>query len=123
MWTGGKTEPLMHELRVATEIVEIVQQEMNRLNLSGIKEIGLRLGALSGFNADALAFSFEAAVVDTPLDGARLKIEQIPVKGKCRSCGKEFEVSEFVFICPYCGSTNMEMTQGEELDITYLVES
>ncbi|PKK85024.1 MAG: hypothetical protein CVT49_00340 [candidate division Zixibacteria bacterium HGW-Zixibacteria-1] len=112
----------MHELRVATEIIEIVQNEMNRLKLSGIKEVGLRLGALSGFDAGALSFSFEAAVVDTPLDGAVLKIEQVPVKGNCRSCLKDFEVNEFVFICPFCGSTDMYLVQGEELDITYLVE-
>ncbi|HDL04019.1 MAG TPA: hydrogenase maturation nickel metallochaperone HypA [candidate division Zixibacteria bacterium] len=122
MLTGGKMEPVMHELRVATEIMEIVRQEMIRRKLTGIKEVGVRLGALSGFDAEALAFSFEAAVVDTALDGARLKIEQVPVKGKCRSCGRDFEVNEFVFICPHCGSGEMDMTQGEELDITYLVE-
>ena len=112
----------MHELRVATEIIEIVQGEMERRGLSGIKEAGLRLGALSGFDAGALAFSFEAAVVDTALAGAVLKIEPVPVKGTCRSCGHDFEVDEFVFICPRCGSADMDMTQGEELDIVYLVE-
>ncbi|MEW5922719.1 MAG: hydrogenase maturation nickel metallochaperone HypA [Candidatus Zixiibacteriota bacterium] len=112
----------MHELRVATEIIEIVQSEMDRLKLSGIKEVGLRLGALSGFDAGALTFSFEAAVADTVLDGARLKIEQIPVKGDCTSCHKDFEVNEFFFICPFCGSSDISIVQGEELDITYLVE-
>jgi len=112
----------MHELRVATEIIEIVCKEMERRKLSGLKEVGLRLGALSGFDAGALSFSFEAAVMDTPLDGAKLNIEQVPVKGTCRSCGKDFEVNEFVFICPHCGSTEIDMTQGDELDIVYLVE-
>ncbi|RKX28811.1 MAG: hydrogenase maturation nickel metallochaperone HypA, partial [Candidatus Zixiibacteriota bacterium] len=41
----------MHELRVATEIMEIVRQEMIRRKLTGIKEVGVRLGALSGFDA------------------------------------------------------------------------
>ena len=112
----------MHELRVATEIIEIVLGEMDRLKLSGVKEVGLRLGALSGFDAGALSFSFEAAVADSRLDGARLNIEQIPVKGNCSSCRKDFEVNEFYFICPFCGSTDITIVQGEELDITYLIE-
>ena len=122
MLIGGKTEQAVHELRVATEIIEIVRQEMERRRLSGIREVGLRLGALSGFDAGALTFSFEAAIVETPLDGAVLKIEQVPVKGTCRSCSHAFEVNEFVFICPQCGSTDLDMTQGEELDIIYLIE-
>lgn len=111
----------MHELRVATEIIAIVEKEMSDRHLNKIEEVGIRLGALSGVDSESLSFGFEAATIDTPLAGTRLRIEYIPVQGNCRSCAKCFEVEEFIFICPYCASTDIEIARGEELDITYLM--
>lgn len=111
----------MHELSVAREIIGIVQDEMTRCHLTRVTEVKIRLGVLAGLNADALAFGFEASVVDTPLADTRLIIENIPIDGVCRTCGKEFEVEEFVFICPRCGGTDMDIRRGEELDIEHLV--
>ncbi len=111
----------MHELSIAREIIEIVEAEVARLNLTRVETVNIRLGALTGVNPDALAFSFEASVVDTSLDGARLVIEKVPIKGRCRTCQAGFEVEEFVFLCPKCASGDLEITSGEELDINHLV--
>ncbi len=111
----------MHELGVAQEIISIVEKEMARLKLKKVEAVNIRLGALTGLNPDALSFGFEAGIIDTPLADAKLIIERIPIKGKCRTCRKNFEVDEFTFVCPHCCSTDMEITQGEELDIDHLV--
>ena len=113
----------MHELSIAMEIIAIVQEEMDNLNLTKVETVNLRLGVLTGVNPDALSFGFEASVVDTRLDGARLVIEEIPIRGRCRSCGKDFEVAEFMFLCPHCSSTDLDILTGEELDIDHLVGS
>ena len=81
-----------------------------------------QLGGLTGVDPEALSFSFEAATIDTPLSETKLIIEQIPAKGKCRSCGKDLQVDDFVFLCPYCDSANIDITQGKELNVEYLVE-
>lgn len=111
----------MHELSLAIEIITIVQDEMSKRHLNEVKAVGIRLGALSGVDPEALTFGFETATIDTPQSGAKLIIERIPVQGRCRSCKKDFQVEEFIFMCPYCCSTDMEITQGEELDVAYLV--
>lgn len=110
----------MHELSIATEIINIVEKEASRQNLTRVEEIGLKIGALTGVNPDALTFAFEASTGDTSLAGVVIKIEKIPVKGECRACGNAFEVQEFVFICPECGSSDLKINQGEELDIDYI---
>jgi hydrogenase nickel incorporation protein HypA/HybF len=112
----------MHELGIALEIMNIVEDQMSKRSLDRLKEVGVRVGSLSGVDPEALSFSFEAATIDTPLAGAELVIEQIPVRGACRSCGKEVEVDDFVFMCPHCDSRDIEITQGQELDVAYLVE-
>jgi hydrogenase nickel incorporation protein HypA/HybF len=112
----------MHELGIALEIINIVREESSKRNLHELQEIGIRLGSLSGVDPEALSFSFEAATWDTPLASAKLRIEQIPVGGECRSCGKKLQLDDFVFMCPHCDSTDIDITQGEELDLAYLVE-
>lgn len=111
----------MHELAVACEIIDIVLGEMDRQGLRQIDVVALRIGALTGINADALTFGFDASVIDTPLAGAKLIIESLPVRAACRSCGKESEVEPYLFVCPHCAGHDLKIVQGEELDIDHLV--
>jgi len=110
----------MHELQIATEIIKIVEGEMKKRNLERIKSIGVRMGALSGFNPDALSFSFEAVSQDTPLSGTELDIEFIPVTGECITCGRGFKLEDPIMICPGCGSSKLNISRGEELEISYI---
>lgn len=111
----------MHELSVAAEIITSVEQVISSRKLKNISAVGLRLGALSGIDPDALSFGFQAGTIDTPLGGMTLNIEWLPVKGRCRLCRKDFEVKENIYACPYCACGDLEITQGEELEITHLV--
>ena len=111
----------MHELSVAKEIIAIVEDEMAQRKLRRIDTVSVRIGALTGVNAEALTFGFIASVAETLLEGAQLVIEEVPVICRCCACGKRFETEGFVFICPACGSIDTEVVQGEELDIDHLV--
>jgi hydrogenase nickel incorporation protein HypA/HybF len=110
----------MHELSIATSIVETVLQEIARKRLPAVQTIAVRVGALSSVDPEALRFGFESIIVDTPLAKTKLEIEFVPVQGKCRACNSEFAVQDFVFICPRCDSGQIDMTRGDELDIAYL---
>ena len=113
----------MHELSIATGIIEIATQEAAEKKLVKIEEIGVKIGALTGVNPDALQFAFDASIIDTPLDGAKLKIEFVEIAGVCRSCKRDIRVIDYGFICEHCGSTDLEITRGEELDIVYITGS
>ena len=110
----------MHELGIATEIIEIVEKEASRKHLERVDEIGLKIGALTGVDPEALRFAFEASTPDTFLEGVKINIENVSVQGECCSCGRAIEVKEFVFICPFCGSSDLHINRGEELDIVYI---
>jgi hydrogenase nickel incorporation protein HypA/HybF len=110
----------MHELSIATSIVETVLQEIARQHLLPVQTIAVRLGALSCVDPEALRFGFDSIISGTPLANTKLEIEFVPVQGKCRTCGQEFTVEDFVFACPHCQSGQIEITRGEELDIAYL---
>ena len=111
----------MHELSIACEVISLTREAMTKHHLTRVDEIGIRVGALSGINADALSFGFDAAKIDTPLADSKLVIEQVPTDGICHSCGKRFQVEEFVFACPHCSSRDIAVVRGEELEMKYLV--
>ncbi|MFZ5981360.1 MAG: hydrogenase maturation nickel metallochaperone HypA [Candidatus Zixiibacteriota bacterium] len=113
----------MHELSIATGMIDIAIKEASAKKLSHIEEVGVRIGALTGVNPDALQFAFEAACADTPLAGAKLSIEYVEISGTCRTCSREIQVVDYGFICEHCGSTDLEITHGDELEITYLTGS
>ncbi|MFQ5824806.1 MAG: hydrogenase maturation nickel metallochaperone HypA, partial [bacterium] len=110
----------MHELSIANSIVSTVLEEMKRRELPSVKSIVLRVGALSDIVPESLLFSFEVITIDTPLTNTKLKIEHIPVQGKCHKCGHDFAVENNLFVCPHCQSGQIEITRGQELDIAYL---
>ena len=107
----------MHELSIAMGIVETAMDEARQRNVQ-VSAVHLRLGALSGVMKDALLFSYEVACQDTPLEGSRLLIEEIPVMVFCPQC-KEKRVLESVqlFNCPECASPAGEVLQGKELEV------
>jgi len=83
-----------------------------------VTAVHLRLGALSGVVKDALLFSYEVACQDTPLEGSKLIIEEVPVAVFCPHC-KERRVLPSLqsFTCPECGTPSGEVLQGKELEV------
>lgn len=110
----------MHELGIATNIVEIVEHEMKARGYRHISNIALKIGAMTDVDHEALRFGFEVITTGTPLSGARLEIEAVPIKISCKACGGSSQVEQFHFICAHCGSNNVTLLQGTELDIAYL---
>lgn len=107
----------MHELSIAMGIVDAATDEAQQRCVK-VNAVHLRLGALSGVVKDALLFSYEVACQDTPLEGSRLIIQDIPVAVFCPRC-KEKRVLESVqlFVCPECGTPSGEVLEGEELEV------
>jgi len=107
----------MHELSIAMGIVEAAMDEAKQRDVQ-VSAVHLRLGALSGVVKDALLFSYEVACQDTPLQGSRLLIEEVPVAVFCPQC-RARRVLESVqsFTCPECGSLTGDVLQGKELEV------
>jgi hydrogenase nickel incorporation protein HypA/HybF len=110
----------MHELSIATSILDFVLEEKKNKNWHHVNAIGLRIGALSGIMVEALEFSFDAIKKETLLENTVLEISEIPVSGICRNCSEKFSVTDLIFACPACHSTSIEVDKGQELDIEYL---
>lgn len=101
-------------------IIELAQEESERRGVQ-VSAVHLRLGALSGVVKEALLGSFEMACEDTPLKGARLVIEELPVLIFCRTCEAQRPISSVqLFCCAECGAPSGEVVQGKELEVVAL---
>jgi len=110
----------MHEMGIASSILDGVGAEMRRR--PGIRplKVGVRVGELAGLDPDALRFAFEALTIDTPFAGLELDVEFRASRSRCRECSREFELRNFELLCPACGSLNADRISGDELEFTYL---
>ncbi|MEX2607946.1 MAG: hydrogenase maturation nickel metallochaperone HypA [Kiritimatiellia bacterium] len=103
----------MHELSITREIVALATEKAGGRRVT---RIALVIGRLSGIVADAIRFCFDVCVQSTPAEGARLEIEEIPGRGRCRVCGLELPMDQPFGQCE-CGSARIELIAGHEMRI------
>ncbi len=107
----------MHELSIASAIVSEVSDALAAHGGGRVTAVTVRVGRLSGIVPGALVFGFEVAREGTPLAGARLHVERVPIVVWCATCEGAVTLDEPRFVCPTCGSATPELLGGRELEI------
>ena len=110
----------MHEMGIASSILEGVAAELDRRPGSRAVKVGVRIGELAGVDPDALSFAFEALTLDTDFATLKLDVEYVAPRSRCRQCNLEFEIRNYELLCPDCGSLDTERMSGDELEFKYL---
>jgi hydrogenase nickel incorporation protein HypA/HybF len=111
----------MHELGIATSILEMVEKESAKQPDMRFEKVGLRIGEVAGVDVDALTFGWEAITKDTQWEKLQLEIERVPRKNRCDECECVFEVHDYTELnCPRCGAFPTFNVSGDELEIAYI---
>jgi hydrogenase nickel incorporation protein HypA/HybF len=110
----------MHELSIASAILDQLTAERERRAGVRIAGVGVRVGALSGVDPDALAFGFSVLVKDTAWEPLTLHIEFVKRRQQCPACNTSFIVQDWETACPNCAATNTATIAGDELDVAYI---
>lgn len=82
-----------------------------------MRSLRMKVGALSGVEAESLRFALEICARGTRAEGAEVVIERLPARGMCRSCrgAWDFEIGDTQ--CPACGSPEVELHGGDDLRV------
>jgi hydrogenase nickel incorporation protein HypA/HybF len=107
----------LHELAIAESVVQIADRHAAGRRVT---KVYLKVGHLRQVVPSALAFSFELVAQGTPVEGAELALEEVPVTGKCRECGAESQLAGFPLQCGACGGFALQILKGEELYVESL---
>jgi hydrogenase nickel incorporation protein HypA/HybF len=104
-------------MSIAQSLIDIVRDEMGKHSVTVLKSVRIQIGQLSAIVPDSLSFCFNIMTSGTDLEGAELLMEIIPLCGVCRTCKQEFEIKDYAFECPECGSPEIDTISGQELSI------
>lgn len=116
----------MHEFSFAYSIFKVAEATALKYNAKKISEVFLEIGELTLIVPELLRRSFEIATKGSIAEGAKLTIEMLPGKIKCRECNKISEVSLTkeaqltglqLFQCVHCGSKNTEIIDGKKANV------
>jgi hydrogenase nickel incorporation protein HypA/HybF len=109
----------VHELGVASEILEVALSESTRHAAKKVTSIRLRVGVLRAIEPENLSFLFEHLARGTLAEGARLEIVEEPIRIECEACGVS-EARSFTCECPRCKGSGISVTGGDSLSILSL---
>lgn len=102
----------MHELGLCQAIVGAVER---RAGTRPVAHVRVRVGRLHHVHPEAFGQSFSMAAQGTVAADATADLVLLPVTARCRSCGEAAESEEQFAVCPACGSTELDLTGGDEL--------
>jgi hydrogenase nickel insertion protein HypA len=106
----------MHELRLAQNITQAIQESFNEKEQSLIAIIHLKIGIKHAVQIDALKFAYSICVKETALNHSNLEVEFLNAQGDCPKCGS-VEIDEYLFYCDKCGNFLTGIEGGDELTI------
>lgn len=109
----------MHELSIAIDAIDSVSASLAKYPGARVETVRLSLGIYSGIDPGALEFCFPLASEGTPVEGAELLIETVPLKVQCHECEANPVISDSLE-CPSCGSPRITVISGRDLTITSL---
>jgi hydrogenase nickel incorporation protein HypA/HybF len=104
----------MHELSISSAIVDTAVRHAAGRRVTGVR---VRLGRLRQVVPSSLEFYFELVARETLCEGARLDYEVIAVELRCRACEHCWDAELPLFRCPACGSGDVAVAAGDELEV------
>jgi hydrogenase nickel incorporation protein HypA/HybF len=110
----------MHELSIALSLIEQIEEEAAKHGGGKVEAVYLRIGVLSGVDAQALRFAYELACEGTALAGSRLEIEDIALTVYCPQCATTHTPDPQNILCPRCHLPAQTILKGRELEIRAL---
>ena len=107
----------MHEMGITSAILETAFDAAREEGDTRITEIHVSVGELTEIVDFALHLAFDSLTPGTMAEGAELVVTYIPPRSKCNACGAEYGHDRFEVLCPECGSMDVQLLQGRELQI------
>ena len=113
----------MHEFSRTSQIVEAVLSEAEKQDAVKIIEVEVDIGDLTFLGIEQVRFAYKILTDKTIARSSKLRINQIPGRGRCDSCGydgplsflddKQFHIMVPTFNCPRCGKS-LSISEGRE---------
>ena len=105
----------MHELSVCLSLLQQVEAIAREHEATSVERIVLKVGPLSGVEADLLQNAYPLAIAGSVAEHAELVIEASGVVVQCTQCDAESGVPANRLVCPECGDYRTRLVSGDEM--------
>lgn len=108
----------MHELGVVFHCIKEVNEIAAENKVSRVNSVTIQLGEVSTVIPELFEDCWNWAVKkETVLKDAKIHIEKVDAVTFCEGCRREYPTVQYGKTCPYCGSGNTYLVQGNEFMI------
>jgi hydrogenase nickel incorporation protein HypA/HybF len=110
----------MHELPITEGILKIVLKHAELNSVRQVRTIHLQVGKLSDLEDEWIQRYFDYLSKGTVAEGAKLKIERMPIMVQCDACSNSYEAEAAKLgdlVCPACGESDGTLLSGREYHI------
>jgi hydrogenase nickel incorporation protein HypA/HybF len=107
----------MHELPVTEAILKIVLKHAEANCVRQVVAVHLQIGKLSDLQDEWIQRYFDHLSRGTLAQGAKLKIERMPIMVQCTACAASYEAEAARWgeiPCPACGEKGCTLLSGRE---------
>ncbi len=105
----------MHELSVCLSILDQVQSIATERNAVSVQRIELKIGPLSGVEADLLRSAWPMASADTIAADADFCVDEAAIVVRCKTCSAETPAIANRLVCGQCGDFRTTVISGDEM--------
>lgn len=105
----------MHELSICNALIGQVEQIARERNATSVTRIVLKVGPLSGVEAQLLRQAYPLAAAGTVAADADLVIDTADVVVRCSECDTESRVAANRLLCAACGDFRTRVISGDEM--------
>jgi len=105
----------VHEYSVVQALLEQIEGVAKENDASVVTKIVTKIGIMSGIEAHLLEIAFNTFKEKTICDGAEFVMHIQPLTIRCRECQEVSELEKIHYCCQKCGSTNVEVIDGEDM--------
>ncbi len=110
----------MHEMALCESLLRILEEQAAEQGYQRVTRVQLEVGALSCVEKEALRFSFSAVTRSSLAEGAALELVDRSGQAWCFPCGCSVTLDSLLDDCPRCGSGQLQVSAGQELQIKEL---
>ena len=104
----------MHELGLVINIINQIEDYMDKNNIKTVETLVLQVGKLSEVYPKYLEDVYPIAIENTKLANTKLVIEETAGIGQCKECDFIYNLIENNNLCPICDSNKFHVISGRE---------
>lgn len=105
----------MHELSVCRGMLNQMRAIAAEHGARAVTGVTVQVGPLSGVEPELLVQAFAIASAGGIADGAELKVDALPIRVHCETCGAETDAAVNRLLCGACGDWHTRLVSGDEL--------